>query len=52
MRFCRSALPHKEWDMGVMDFAHTGWWGWHLIAIFAIFFLGYTMRGNRYKYND
>lgn len=51
MRFCNN-VPHKEWDMGIMDFNHSGWWGWHLIAIIGIFALGYSISKNRNDFNE
>lgn len=45
-------MPQKKWDMGSMDFAETGWWGWHILAIAAIFLLGYSMRRGRNEFND
>lgn len=49
---CKNSTPHRDWDMGTFNFNHSGWWGWHLIAIFAIFFLGYSMSKRKMNYME
>lgn len=36
-------------DLGSFEFLKTGWWVWHIIAIVAIFYLGYLFGGPLFK---
>ena len=50
MKFC--GMPHKEWNMGQMNFGHSGWYGWHLLAILGLFMVGYSMGKDKYDQLD
>lgn len=34
------------YDLGTFNFLKTGWWVWHVIAIGAVFYIGYLFGGN------
>ncbi len=38
-----------EYQLGTFSFLKTGWWVFHVIAIVAIFYLGYLLGGSIFR---
>ncbi|MEN6350085.1 MAG: hypothetical protein ABFD08_11900 [Syntrophomonas sp.] len=36
----------ENYELGSFSFLKTGWWIWHIIAIVAIFYLGFAFGGS------